>query len=438
MGCIMKFRAFFISLFLICSFQLNAQWIRQSFKPGFDLTKVKFVSENTGWILGYRGIFRTTDGGINWLASDTSSQNRYYSFYAYDKNLLFCYKIYGSSAYGVINKSTDGGITWNSVVNDLPGLYFNSFWFLNSSTGFAIGDSLSLPIIRKTTDGGTTWQTVLKLSKDNDKDGYFTSICFAGPKNGWALSFWGLVYQTTDGGNTWTLLNVLDINKNGLNTPCKSIQFTTADSGWVVGGLRSMCIILRTTDGGKTWLSSAPAQGSSLTQVNMVNSQVGYFVGNVYNFNNIAKTTDGGITWKTQTCTPDYPPGFYSISMINKNLGWIVGEKGLVYKTTNGGELTSVEETNLLPPVSCELLQNYPNPFNPSTVINYELITPEFVTLKIYDMLGRELATLVKGYQNAGLHKVDFNAAGLSAGTYIYQLNAGGKFIESKKMVFLK
>ncbi len=72
------------------------------------------------------------------------------------------------------------------------------------------------------------------------------------------------------------------------------------------------------------------------------------------------------------------------------------------------------------------LEQNYPNPFNPSTNINYSLQEAGHVTLKVYDMTGREIATLVNGRVNAGAHTVTFNASNLSSGVYIYALEANG------------
>lgn len=83
------------------------------------------------------------------------------------------------------------------------------------------------------------------------------------------------------------------------------------------------------------------------------------------------------------------------------------------------------------------LSQNYPNPFNPSTAINYQLPSNGYVTLRVYDMLGREVATLVDGRQSAGMHTVKFDAAGLSSGVYLYRLTAGGLFL-SRKMIFMK
>ncbi|MBN1637628.1 MAG: T9SS type A sorting domain-containing protein, partial [Ignavibacteriales bacterium] len=81
--------------------------------------------------------------------------------------------------------------------------------------------------------------------------------------------------------------------------------------------------------------------------------------------------------------------------------------------------------------------QNYPNPFNPSTVISYQLPVSSLVQIKVYNVLGQEIATLVNEEKPAGTHNVKFNASNLSSGIYFYRIEAG-KFVETKKMVILK
>ena len=83
------------------------------------------------------------------------------------------------------------------------------------------------------------------------------------------------------------------------------------------------------------------------------------------------------------------------------------------------------------------LANNYPNPFNPSTKIQYTLPTNEFVSLKVYDIIGREVATLVNQQQSAGVYDVNFNASNLTSGIYFYKIDAGS-FVDVKKMMLLK
>ena len=88
-------------------------------------------------------------------------------------------------------------------------------------------------------------------------------------------------------------------------------------------------------------------------------------------------------------------------------------------------------------PAGFMLAQNYPNPFNPTTVISYSLPSAGRINLRVYDLLGREVATLVDGQTEAGVHEVSFDASRLPSGTYFYQLRAGS-LVASKKLVYLK
>lgn len=100
-------------------------------------------------------------------------------------------------------------------------------------------------------------------------------------------------------------------------------------------------------------------------------------------------------------------------------------------------KVVSVEDQGEIVVNGYKLSQNYPNPFNPTTKINFELSASGFTTLKIYDMLGNEVATLVQNELTAGSHSVNFNAANLASGTYLYQLNVNGTRI-TNKMILLK
>ncbi len=101
----------------------------------------------------------------------------------------------------------------------------------------------------------------------------------------------------------------------------------------------------------------------------------------------------------------------------------------------NNGTL-AVQEGGALPEAYA-LDQNYPNPFNPSTTISFSLPRASDVSLKVFNLLGQEVATLVNGNQAAGPHEVTFNAAGLSSGVYFYKL-VTGDFTQVKKMSLVK
>jgi len=98
--------------------------------------------------------------------------------------------------------------------------------------------------------------------------------------------------------------------------------------------------------------------------------------------------------------------------------------------------VTGVEEENLLPTVY-SLYNNYPNPFNPATTISYDLPKQSMVTLKVYNIVGEEIAILVNSEQNAGRYKIDWNASQLASGVYFYRIQAA-EFVDVKKMILLR
>lgn len=100
------------------------------------------------------------------------------------------------------------------------------------------------------------------------------------------------------------------------------------------------------------------------------------------------------------------------------------------------GFISDVEENKEIP-TAYSVSQNYPNPFNPSTTIEFSIPEAAFVSLKVYNSLGQEVANLVNGYVNSGIHKVNFNANKLSSGVYFYRLESG-KFNTVKKMILMK
>lgn len=142
----------------------------------------------------------------------------------------------------------------------------------------------------------------------------------------------------------------------------------------------------------------------------------------------IIESTDGGMTFTVN--------GEKTITAEElKELQGGVGDVHRMVETMDGASPT----LDTAPEVATafELGQNYPNPFNPTTQIPFELKEGGDVTIKVYDLTGREVATLVNGYQSAGSHTVTFDGAGLASGTYLYTLKSGG-FNLSRTMALVK
>jgi hypothetical protein len=167
--------------------------------------------------------------------------------------------------------------------------------------------------------------------------------------------------------------------------------------------------------------------------------------------NKHAETGAGCNGGGTGSCNPDGPKSPYfhllqngslnggryvevwSTDVVNYPKSFDAAIAAGLYSGSPFSEVSAVE-SNIK---SFNLEQNYPNPFNPSTVIKYELPENSFVTLKIYDALGRELQTLVNEWEQSGSHSVIFRTHNLSSGVYFYRIYAGS-FNQTKKMIFLK
>ncbi len=117
----------------------------------------------------------------------------------------------------------------------------------------------------------------------------------------------------------------------------------------------------------------------------------------------------------------------------------LVGRSSTVMAFFSALNTSSADEagSHEILPERLELFQNYPNPFNPATTIEFALAGPGFVTLKIYDLLGRQVAALVSEKMAAGIHTLKWDAGGLAGGVYLYRLNAGN-FVQSKKLVLMR
>lgn len=152
--------------------------------------------------------------------------------------------------------------------------------------------------------------------------------------------------------------------------------------------------------------------------------------------------------------TPDYPEGprtFFSggrdasslppfnyFPFTDESKKVLLAEVARLVVLGGGGGGTAVDEQgNATTPSSFVLSQNYPNPFNPSTTIRFSLPGYGFTSLKVYDVLGKEIATVVNGMYAAGVHNVEFNASNIPSGIYFYTLRSGS-FVESKKMLLIK
>ena len=204
------------------------------------------------------------------------------------------------------------------------------------------------------------------------------------------------------------------------------LHFINNLEGWVVG---NNGLILYTNNGGASWDVQVNPSFNHLRSVFFLNANEGWTVGDN---GRILHTTNGGTDWNIEASglTSEFLTGVHFTSSIN---GYVVGEGETILKF---GELTAVEnEKDLVTGFS--LSQNYPNPFNPITNIEFRIANFEFVSLKVYDVLGNEVAVLINEEKPAEKYEVEFNGNDLTSGIYFYQLRSGD-YVQTKKMLLIK
>jgi photosystem II stability/assembly factor-like uncharacterized protein len=294
-------------------------------------------------------------------------------FLDYNTGIISGYNYNGSN----IHKTTNAGANWSTLNTPLAGQHFLfQVFFRNANTAILSSSSYttSIPDILRTSDGGANWS---------------------------------FVYNGTPSQITF---KIADVN---------------SDTMIAVGQAGN---ILRTNNSGLNW-SNLTFGSYNLNNITMLNNSLAYAVGQ----NVIIKTTNTGDNWNVQ-----YAPSsnLQAVYFLNAQTGWACGTQGKLFKTTNGGT-TAINKNG--GPVSDKfsLSQNYPNPFNPVTNIKFEMPKSAMVKLVVYDLLGREITTLVNEELSPGIYEVSWVGSNYPSGVYFYLLTTGG-FSESKKMVMIK
>jgi photosystem II stability/assembly factor-like uncharacterized protein len=301
---------------------------------------------------------------------------------------------------------------------------------VSDSVVYASGAYWGFPRLIRSTDRGASWTTThLGAYAGALVDCYFFSrdSGFVVGSTDSSLTGEALVLFTSDGGITW------DVRHSGSRSGelCWKISFPTADTGYVSiekFGL-GPTYFLKTTDRGVTWEekvfspSRFDVQGIGFATPSL--GWLGGWSGPTY------ESTDGGDTWQLAGF------GFYMnrFRFLSDTLGYAVGTT--VYKYSTDTSATGIEETPVELPQTFVLDNNYPNPFNPTTTILFRIGTRSHVSLKVFDLLGDEVATLVNEVRNAGTYEATFHAVGISSGVYFYRLMAEG-LIATRTMVLAK
>jgi photosystem II stability/assembly factor-like uncharacterized protein len=397
-----------------------------------NLTRVSFIDTLRGWVCGEGGvILKTTDGGRNWISQTGSENSVVMDLFVLNERLAWAvgwiYFTDTLSYYGSeIMKTTNGGASWSRARFEQSGRYFHTITFLDSLKGFiggVYGD------IERTTDGGTSWT---RMAVDSSIAAGFTilNIQFATPQLGFAtggqFDITGIMWRTTNGGLNWRAESVSP-------EPIYALHFVDALHIIAIAGDYDYgASMLRSKDGGVRWqytYLNIFGQPGSLSFRTPAEAWVP--VGN-----QIMATLDTAKTWRVVDTL-----GWrriFDLQFVNSNIGYAAADSGFIYKYDR--KVLSVEQQQPLRPQTSALIQNYPNPFNPATTIRFlvgNLASEQKVTLEVFDVLGRSVATLVDDVRSAGEYNVVWDARTSGTGVYFYKLTVGS-FVDVKKMLLIR
>lgn len=381
---------------------------------------MKFWDNNTGYHAGIlyssstNNIHKTTNGGTSYtLQSSGWTSQRFMAIWLLSPDTVLM-----AGNYGKIIKTVNGGNNWTTVYADTT-LQFWGLWFTNPQTGYLSGSNGK---IMKTTNRGDNW-TSLTTPTSTLLDG----IWFVNENTGYVGGA-NIFLKTTDAGTTW-------VNKVGLFISSfetvQSVYFSDANTGYYCTNTTN-CRIVKTTNGGDTWtLINDLANVGAGWDMSFVNASTGYVCTSA---GNVLKTTNAGLNWGVQN-TP-LTENLYQINFPSVNTGYVACWSGKILKTTNGG-LTFTGNINNNIPDKYLLEQNFPNPFNPQTSIRFSIPKSSFITLKVFDIKGQEVKSLIASEYTLGNYEIKLSSDDLSSGVYYYRLQSND-FTETRKMLLIK
>ncbi|MBX2975851.1 MAG: T9SS type A sorting domain-containing protein [Ignavibacteriaceae bacterium] len=380
-------------------------------------SKIFIKNETTGWAIRDNIIYKTTDSGDNWFTQFTAPTSvRFTSIYFVDS-------LYGWTANlgGRPYKTTNGGIEWVQQTN-LDLWITNDIYFENYTKGWII-DKTSWSALKKTIDGGLNWIKIPDVLNP-------FKFHFFPDSNHWLISGTPQKYITEDGGFSW-----IDITSD-IPSIFTSFRSVTNKLGFAAGGLG---LLLRYDD-----TAYVPVELNSFTAV-AVGNNILLSWSTSSELNNsafqIERSTD-----KTNWRTIGFIEGNNTTIELN-NYSFIDSlfknnSQKLFYRLkqidfTGTFKYSNTIKVEIGIPSKFFLSQNYPNPFNPITQIKYSIKENGLVSIRVFDVLGKEVAILIKEERPAGEHEVNFDGSNLSSGIYFYTITAND-FHQTKKMLLIK
>ncbi len=298
-------------------------WEQQYNTPGYRGT-VRFLDEQTGWVVGNQGLaIHTNDGGNTWETKSHSAGSSLLHIFFVDRKTGWA-----SGNNGTILHTDDGGMSWQRQESGAGNRVLSNMHFIDRKTGWVAGSGGNL---LHTVDGGANWET-----QDTGTDASsLNSVFFVDMRRGWIGDNLGRIFHSTDGGQNWV---EQDLDPAASDSGVQDIHFTDARNGWMVNWDGD---IVNTTDGGQTW-EVQHVTGFPLSSVFFTDKKTGWTVGR---YGTILHTSDGGRSWDEQPANTTLHLG--SVFFTDRFRGWVSSPYNTIFYTEDGGRTWEPVESQL-------------------------------------------------------------------------------------------
>lgn len=424
-----------IAILILFNVKLQPQstWEKIKTPVSVNLYKVVHLDSLHLWAAGDSGtIVFSSDRGISWQIQNSGLENGIQDIFFINQSVgwAITWFLDGINLQSNILFTTNSGANWEAQRYRNSDVILRTIYFLDSLNGWVGGDPFDLAF---TSDGGVNW---LHANFDSSAQAYFPihQIKFSTSQYGFAVGgavdFAGVVWSSNDGGVSWKgYLVAPDIFDDFVFSDSINVLSLSADlEGIYPIGILKFNIMQNFWD-----YTEINNYGRVTALAKRTSQEIWGTIGNAKNF---IISTDAGENW---TFIPSPDSLFvFDVTFADSLNGFAVGENGFVFKYKPSPPSSIKNEGELGKANEFMLYQNYPNPFNPSTKINWQSSVNSQQVIKIFDVLGNEVITLLAEYKPAGFHEIEFSAnEHLPSGIYFYQLKIG-KSIQTKKMLLLR
>jgi photosystem II stability/assembly factor-like uncharacterized protein len=355
---------------------------------------------------------RSTDGGENW----TDRTGNLLDVDLYCISALDANRAWAGTGDGEIYATTNGGASW--IEQSYPGRqspFINGIRMFPDGTGYVQGDPPGDGkfVVLKTTDFGGTWAHLAAEPQGTTNEaGWNNSFAWTDPLHGWFGTNHSKVWRTTDGGASWTSGSTGSNNSFGVAFRDTLTGYAIHDGGYVV----------RTVNGGQTWgVLPSPTVNNIFAIAAPSGTQAVWLITAAEPYH----SRNEGASWAAETLFP-FIGSLNHLSFADTATGWVVTSYGEILKYSVPVVTRVAERPSDGNPSGIALLRNYPNPFNGNSQIAYRIpgTAGYRVSVRVFDLLGRQVSVLVEATQEPGDHTVEFDARGRASGVYICMLDA--------------